>query len=155
MVGYHQDPQSLLTVADTNKSALWINIGYLSSLIIFQPSLVGCLVMSHSKVSHIVLNDSYNRGSWERESQIFVSFFAKHTKVMLFCLKLIKNLYMMSQSFQLITDFIHSIIENTKKCLSFRKAYPGYQEWVEPIISFSMEHLLSLYIMNAQTNSAC
>lgn len=24
MVGYHQDPQSLLTVADTNKIALWI-----------------------------------------------------------------------------------------------------------------------------------
>lgn len=63
MVGYHQDPQSLLTVADTNESALWINIGYLSSLIISQPSLVGCLVMNHSKVSHIVLNDSYNRGS--------------------------------------------------------------------------------------------
>lgn len=50
----------------------------------------------------------------EREPNIR-ELFCQHTKVMLFSLKLIKNLYMMSQSFQLITDFIHSIIENTKK----------------------------------------
>lgn len=161
MVGYHQDPQSLLTVADTNKSALWIK-HWIFIVTNYIPTITcehwRCLVMNHSKVSHIVLNDSYNLGIWGGGgyfSQIFVSFFCQHTEVMLFCLKLIKNFYMMSQSFQLITDFIHSIIENTKKCLSFRKGYPGYQEWVEPIISFSMEDLLSLYIMNAQTNSAC
>lgn len=50
----------------------------------------------------------------EREPNIR-ELFCQHTKVMLFYLKLIKNLYIMSQSFQLITDFIHSIIENTKK----------------------------------------
>lgn len=161
MVGYHQDPQSLLTVADTNKSALWIK-RLIFSVTNYIPTITcehwRCLVMNHLKVSHIVLNDSYNWGSWRggilaKYSWAFLPTHRSHAFLSKAHQKLLHDV--VAQSFQLITDFIHSIIENTQKCLWFRKGYPGYQEWVEPIISFSMEDLLSLYIMNAQTNSAC
>lgn len=46
------------------------------------------------------------------------------------------------------------IIKNTK-IYSSRKTYPEDQEGVRPIISFSVEDLLSLYFINEQPRLAC